>query len=174
MNHIGKTTLTKCEEIQTVLFDYLARELGAAQSDVVREHLRRCERCRQTAAELRHTLELLHAVDVAAPRVPARLSEERHKRLRWAALHPVLDWIYGHHALVSIMVALLALGVTVALLRGRTLWRSVRNEGVTVTVGHEETAPGHLDKAANATVPVEETALQMLRNERTNAAPAED
>ena len=177
MNNAGKKTLSKCEEVQAVLFDYLARELGAAQSDVVREHLRRCESCRRAAAGLQRTMELLHAADAAAGPAPARLSAERHKRLAWAVIHPVLDWMYRHHILVSAIVALLALGAAGALMRGRVLWSSARGEGVAVTVGGQEAAPPELspvESATNTTALMEEAATQMLQRETTNAAQPEN
>jgi predicted anti-sigma-YlaC factor YlaD len=107
---------TRCEDIQSVLFDFLSRELSTAQSDVVREHLRRCEACRRSAAELQHTVELLRAAD-RPDAAPAHLSEERHRRLVWAIMHPVLEWVDGHHVLVSITIALLAVALAIGLLR---------------------------------------------------------
>jgi predicted anti-sigma-YlaC factor YlaD len=171
-NAAGRTTLTKCEEIQSVLFDYLARELGTAQSDLVREHLRRCESCRRSAADLLRTMELLRAADRAA-RAPAQLSDERRKRLVWAIMHPVLDWIYGHHMLVSIIVALLAIALVLGLLRNKSLWAPAELEGVSVTlVPTGTTATVELNPPASpvdVTALVREAAQQMLETGSSNA-----
>jgi predicted anti-sigma-YlaC factor YlaD len=98
-----------CGQIQEVLFDYMARELGDAQSLLVHEHLRRCDVCRREAAAMRETLDLLRAGDPGRT-AAGRLSECRRRRLRRALLHPVMDWIIVHHWLVALVAALLVLG----------------------------------------------------------------
>lgn len=115
-----------CEQIQSVLFDYMTHELGDARSRLVHEHLRHCTRCRREAADISNTLALLHAHDPAA-QVPEHLSERSHRRLRRALLHPVLDWMIEHHWLVALMSAILALAAAIALLslddhRGDGTW----------------------------------------------------
>jgi len=106
--------LLKCEEIQQVLFDYLAHELSESQSVLVREHIRRCSKCRDEAAEIEQTLSFLHKGDNA--RGDMRLSDERRKRILLAVFHPVLNWIYLHHILVSLLLALaVLLGVILGL-----------------------------------------------------------
>lgn len=96
-----------CECVEEVLFSYMARELGPAQSMLVREHLRRCPSCRAKAADIRRTLEILGEHDPAAD-APGELSPKRRRRVMWTRAHPVLDFIFVHHALASLAVALAA------------------------------------------------------------------
>lgn len=104
-----------CRQIQSVLFDYMARELGDGQSLLVREHLRHCDACRREAAAMQETVELLRAHDPGRLAAP-RLSEGRRRRLLRALLHPVMDWIIVHHWLVAALAALLLLGGLLGLL----------------------------------------------------------
>lgn len=131
----NKDAMPSCGDVRDVLFEYLTRELGEGRSDVVRIHLRRCAACRDEAAEIQRTFELLGDLQRQGDPVPARLSEDRLARIRWAVAHPVLDWIHAHHVFVSIMVALLA-----GLLCGFALSHLyVRHRealrGITVTIG---------------------------------------
>ena len=95
-----------CADIQAVLFDYMAHELGDKQSWLVHEHLLHCEACRREAASIKATLDLLRQDTSVA--VPERLPNSMRRRLERAILHPVLDWIYEHRRLVA---ALLAVGI---------------------------------------------------------------
>ena len=99
------TRKVPCDRIEEVLFSYMARELGPSQSLLVREHLRRCPSCRAKAADIRRTLEILGEHDPAAD-APEELSPRRRRRVMWTKAHPVLDFIFVHHALASLAVAL--------------------------------------------------------------------
>jgi predicted anti-sigma-YlaC factor YlaD len=112
----------KCEDIQSALFDYLTRELGPARSDLVREHLRKCEKCQAAAAEIRATMDWLKLVSTQEPPIPVRLSEARRARIARALTHPVLDWIYTHHIVVSVVAAILAIVAGAILLYKTQLW----------------------------------------------------
>jgi predicted anti-sigma-YlaC factor YlaD len=113
----------RCEDIRESLFDYLTQELGEGSSDLVRIHLRRCETCRQTAAGLKATLDLLRESSHESGGIPTRLSEERYARLIRAVMHPVLDWMYRHHILVSFIAAVAILLTVLFILRGVNIWR---------------------------------------------------
>ena len=124
MNENGNTAGEKmnCEDIRSVLFDYMSRELGQARADLVREHLRRCPDCQVEAARIRNMLDLLQEASRAGAAAPARLSDERRARIVRAFMHPVLDWIYVHHILVSALLtvaALLLLGAVLLTVRTR-------------------------------------------------------
>ena len=107
---------SRCVEVQEVLLEFMSRELGAARSDFVREHLRRCPDCQREAAAMQATIEALRAAAPAPAEWPGRLSDQRRDRIRWSIMHPVLDWIYRHHVLVSLLVAVIVLvGVFTAL-----------------------------------------------------------
>jgi predicted anti-sigma-YlaC factor YlaD len=136
----------KCEEIQSVLVEYLTRELGAARAALVREHLRRCPNCRRSAGEIKATLELLRTAAKAETGLPERLTEERRARIRWAFMHPVLDWIYRFHVLVSVIVAAAALVFLLRAARRMEAWNPPLAPGVTVTI--DNGPPG--DGASNA------------------------
>lgn len=104
----GPVKVLKCDNIQALLFDYMARELGPAQSDLVREHLRKCPACQAAAAEMETTLALLKTADARAA-APAHLSADRRKHLMWAVTHPILDWMARHHVLTSTVATVLVL-----------------------------------------------------------------
>jgi anti-sigma factor RsiW len=123
-----------------VLFDYMSRELGQGRSDLVREHLRRCEECQRAAAEIQQTLDLLHEASVFDRRVSAHLTDRRRDRVWRAFVHPVIHWIEVHHIAVSIAVAILVLAaVLFELCRARIL-REEPIEGIPVVVGEGEEA----------------------------------
>lgn len=125
-----------CESIQSVLCAYLTRDLGAAQADLVREHLKKCPVCRADGADLRRTLGALREASRSESRIPTRLSDARRARVLRAFMHPVLDWMYAHHALVSVVLAALALALLVGALRWVGAWRAERWEtGVEVLIG---------------------------------------
>lgn len=113
----------KCGDIQNVLFDYLAGELDPARSDLVRDHLRKCEKCQAAAAEIRATMDWLKLASTGDTAIPARLSEDRQARIVWALTHPVLDWIYAHHVIVSVVAALVASVVGTAILLSTRPWK---------------------------------------------------
>lgn len=126
----------KCEDIQAVLFDYMTRELGPARSELVREHLRKCENCQAAAAEIRATLELLHSASKTETGIPDHLSKERREHITWALTHPIMDWIERHHIIVSIIVAIVIIVTVFSILRRIEVWKTERPEGITVTIGH--------------------------------------
>jgi len=99
----------KCEEIQGVLFDFMTRELGESRSELVREHLRGCPVCTRSAAEIQETLTLLETDSRQQSQIPESLSDEHRKRVIRSITHPILDWIYRHHKLVSIVAAIVAI-----------------------------------------------------------------
>jgi predicted anti-sigma-YlaC factor YlaD len=136
----------KCEDIQSMLFDYMARELGSARSDLVREHLRKCEACQREAADVQQTLDMLQkAASEEAGAVPSRLSASRRKRMRLALFHPVLDWIYRHHVAVSLVVAALVIVAALAILRKVRIEADRPVPGPVVIIGQPPT------NAANGT-----------------------
>lgn len=106
----------KCDDIRELLIEYFLRELGQNRSDLVREHLRKCEDCRAAAAELSDTVDLLRST-MHDPEEPQRLSDESRRRILHAISHPLLDWMSRHHALVSTVVVIITLLVAGLLLR---------------------------------------------------------
>lgn len=126
----------KCEAIQELLFDYLARELGTGRSDLVREHLRRCPCCQKTAAEIRRTMSLLKGTP-ADPSIPAHLSETRRRKMFWVIAHPCMDWVIRHHIFVSLCTALLLLLASIFYLYRIRILDDTPPAGYPVTIGNQ-------------------------------------
>lgn len=102
----GKIILRSCRDVQALLYDYTMREIGPAQSELVKEHIGRCERCRAELDSIQKTLAVLNLARDAP--VPGRLSVSHRKRMAQAVMHPVLDWIRKHSFIATIVVTLLA------------------------------------------------------------------
>ena len=100
-----------CEDIRDLLFDYMSHELGKARSQLVREHIRRCDECRKQAAEIQSTLDLLSAAGKEETDIPSRLTDERRKKLYWWFTHPVMRWIENHHIIFSLVIAAIILAI---------------------------------------------------------------
>jgi len=99
-------TKIDCQDIQKLLFDYMAKELGEAQSNLVREHLRKCPVCQDEAAQIQDTLDLLKSSEDDLD-LPDHLNDKHRDRITWALAHPLLDWIYRNHIAVSIVVTII-------------------------------------------------------------------
>jgi predicted anti-sigma-YlaC factor YlaD len=129
----------KCEDVQGLLFDYLGHELGDARALVVREHLRHCETCRAAAADLQNTLELLHRMSEREKQVALRLSARRRARLRWAFAHPLLDWVFLRHAIISLVVTVVVLALVLFAARKLHILSFDEGEGIRITVTPSKT-----------------------------------
>ncbi len=119
-----------CEEIQNNLMDYLTRDLGEARSDLIREHLRKCDKCQAEAVELQETINLLRGASQAES-IPRHMSRKSRDRMMRAVEHPFLDWMYRHHILISLCIALIAIIVLFVALKDvqilkKTDWGSLR------------------------------------------------
>jgi anti-sigma factor RsiW len=125
----------KCDDIQSVLFGYMTRELGDGQAQLVREHLRHCTDCSRVAAEIQATLDLLRSASRTQPVSPAHLSEDRRKKMRHAVAHPVRHWMEQHHVLTSVLVTAIVLLIGFLVLRRLRIWeRREQPQGVTVHI----------------------------------------
>ena len=133
---IPKIPLGGCAETQSVLLEYVTRELDAVRAKWVREHLRQCPDCAPLAVELEAALESLRQVLPRAAELPQHLTAARRARIAWSIQHPVLDWIRRRPKLVALMVALLVVAVLAALLgRVSYLWDAPEPTGYDVTIG---------------------------------------
>ena len=108
-NQNPSSSAQNCEDIQSVLLAYMTRELGKARSELVGRHLQKCRDCQREAADIQATLDLLRQEREDDPVRAPRLSDDRRRRIAWSLDHPVLDWVYAHHAIVSIGIALCVL-----------------------------------------------------------------
>lgn len=128
--------ILSCEDIQHLLFAYMTRELGPARSDVVREHMRKCEKCQAAGAEIQATMDALRSSSELDSGLPDRLSDEHRERIIWAFTHPVMDWIDRHHVLVSILVAILVIALSFVIIRVVETWpEEILEPGPTVIIG---------------------------------------
>jgi predicted anti-sigma-YlaC factor YlaD len=138
----------KCEEIQEVLFDYLSHEIGpTGRAELVRAHLLKCEECRKAAAEMQEVVKALQSAG-RGQQPPEKLDPTHHQRIRWALMHPVLDWIFAHHIIVSIAITLLLALLAFSLLARAKLWDDPDTDVITVTIGRG--APPTIPPATNA------------------------
>ncbi len=113
----NESPVLKCDEIQDLLLDYMSRQLGDARSVIVREHLRKCEKCSAEASEIQNTLDLLRKASAEEPELPDHLTDRRKKRILRVIIHPVIDWMHQHHKLISIIITIVVLGIIFAFLR---------------------------------------------------------
>lgn len=144
---LGAGGRVPCEDIETMLFDYMAHELGGARSELVREHLRKCRRCQDTAAEIDRTLGFLRAASIEESAVPpAHLSRERRERIAWSLTHPVRDWIAAHHVLVSLLAAAVLIAAAIVGLSRLRVWKERDRQAIPVRIGGQapaaDRAPG--------------------------------
>ena len=128
------TPVLRCEDVQPLLFDYMARELGDSRSALVREHLRRCQGCRDTAADMQRTLDMLHNASETEKRLRLRLSEKRRAQVLFTYNHPFMGWIVRHHIAVSAVLAAIAIGVVLFALGYVQIVRDREVEGIRVRI----------------------------------------
>ncbi len=99
-----------CGKIREILFEYMSHELGDPQSLLVREHLRHCEACSDTAQKFQKTITLMRRHDPAESVVSA-ISPKRRRRLIWLMEHPFVAKCLKHYKVTSLVVALIVLVV---------------------------------------------------------------
>jgi hypothetical protein len=120
------------------MLDYVQHGLGEGRADLVREHTRRCPACHERMVTLQETVGILHDAPFSSGPLPQRLSERHHSRIVRAVMHPVLDWIYVHHILVSALVATIVLASVFFGLRRYRVWRETIDPGIPVVIGEGE------------------------------------
>ncbi len=126
-----------CEEIQALMLDYMQHDLGEGRSDLVREHIRCCPACRKRMVEFQGTLGFLHDAPFTQGAVLDHLSERHHRRLVRAIMHPVLDWVYVHHILVSALIAAVVIASVFFGLRRYKVWQETIAPGIPVVIGEK-------------------------------------
>ena len=153
--HEADARRLKCGDIQAVLFDYMTRELGAGRSELVREHLRKCTACQKEAAEIGEMVDALRGASKGGAAIEEHLSEARRKRLVRSCMHPVLDWVYSHHILMSVLAALIVLLAALGMLLKTKVWSiEPPDPGHTVIIGKGH-PPGVTNSAAGGDEPQE-------------------
>ena len=107
----------KCDIIQSMLLDYLNRELDPVRSDMVWKHLKKCAECEKEAKEMETTLAVLRKASQYPAGVPDHLSEKHRASIVRALTHPVLHWMEKYHVMSSLVVAVIVIAAIVAYLR---------------------------------------------------------
>ncbi len=80
----------KCAQTKPLLFDYAIGELGRADSDRARKHLKKCPACKAAVAEIKGTLQALRAA--ARLRTgPSRLSNRHRAQIRDSLLREAIE-----------------------------------------------------------------------------------
>jgi predicted anti-sigma-YlaC factor YlaD len=139
-------TSVKCDEIQSVLFDYMTHELGQARSDFVREHVRKCGACQKAALEIQATLALLGKAASETAGAPERLTDERRKKVQRAFVHPILHKIEKYHIPISILIAVVLIVILVILVSTREVIEEVTCYPVNVGRQLPDKASGGVQK----------------------------
>lgn len=99
----------KCEVIQSMLLDYLNRELDPVRSDMVWKHLKKCAECEKEAKEMESTLAVLRKASRYPTDVPDHLSEKHRASIVRALTHPILHAMEKYHVVASLVVAVIVI-----------------------------------------------------------------
>jgi predicted anti-sigma-YlaC factor YlaD len=129
----------KCEDIQAHLFAYTTHDTGQGRTEIIKKHLEECENCRIEAAQIKEAVNFLHDVAHTDGNIPTKLTEKRRALIARSFMHPVLDFIYRHHIIISIITAIIAITVTLCALRQIKIWHSEKLDlGISVSLGKEK------------------------------------
>lgn len=120
--------IIKCDDIQALLFEYAERELGDSRSALVREHLRQCPKCQDCFTETMNTIAALQNATTPDHQLPDKLSDEHYAHVIRAITHPILNWMFDHHVLISIITAIIVLILTLFALRTVKIWKLEKME----------------------------------------------
>ncbi len=99
----------KCEEVQQHLFAYLTHEISQNSSQLIKQHLSKCDNCQAEAEQIKKALDILKINADIKENIPTRLSEKRRELIIRSFMHPVLDFIYRHHIIISLIAALITI-----------------------------------------------------------------
>lgn len=103
--------------IESLLLDYVNRELDPVRSDMVWKHLKKCADCEKEAKEMESTLALLRTASRSPSDVPAHLSEKHRASIVRALTHPILHAMEKYHVMASLVVAVIIIAGIVIYLR---------------------------------------------------------
>jgi predicted anti-sigma-YlaC factor YlaD len=114
-----KKHMIKCSDIEPHLFDFIQHELGQVQTTVIAEHLKKCEKCKDSLKELKKSLKTLEDFGINKP--PEHLTEKRKKRIKFAYMHPFLNFCYIHHVIISAIVVIITLVAIIFMIKNTSL-----------------------------------------------------
>lgn len=137
MNKEKKTkNRMKCEDVQANLVAYITNDAGYARTELIKKHLENCTACQTESAQIKEALNFLHGIHKDED-IPTKLSNKRRKLIIRSFMHPVLDFIYRHHIIISIIVAIITIAVSLCTLRQVKIWHSEKLEtGISVSIKH--------------------------------------
>ena len=107
----------KCEVIESMLLDYINRDLDAVRSDMVWKHLKKCADCEREVREMESTLTLLRSASRDTAGVPDRLSDKHRASIVRALTHPILHWMERYHVVSSLVVAVIVIAAIIVYVR---------------------------------------------------------
>ncbi len=132
------TTKMKCDDIQAHLFAYITHDVGQSRAELIKKHLENCSNCRAEATQIKEALSFLNSTH-KTENIPTQLSEKRRALIVRSFMHPILDFIYRHHIIISIITAIIAVSLTLCVLRQVKVWHSEKlNPGISVSLGNEK------------------------------------
>ena len=111
--------IIKCSDIEPHLFDFIQHELGQVQTTVITEHLKKCEKCKESLHELQKSLKTLE--DFGINKSPEHLTDNRKKRIKFTYMHPFLNFCYIHHVIISTIVVIITLLAIIFMIRNTSL-----------------------------------------------------
>lgn len=128
----------KCTDIQTHLFAYITHDTGQSRSELIRKHLENCSNCQAEAKQIKEALSFLHST-YELENIPTQLSEKHRALIARSFMHPILDFIYRHHIIISIITAIITIAITISVLRQVKVWHNEKlDTGISVSLKHDE------------------------------------
>ncbi len=128
----------KCTDVQAHLFAYITDDTGQNRASLIKKHLGKCEECQAEAAKIQEAFHFLQGTHTTES-IPTHLSEKRRALIMRSFMHPVLDFIYRHHIIISLATAIIATIVTLSVLRQVRIWRTEKIEaGISVSLGNKK------------------------------------
>jgi len=98
-----------CSSIRPLLPAFATRELDAALTTLVHEHLRNCPACAAEAAEILRTINALRTADPGKTQPAPALAPHRRKRTLWLMGHPLVGWFFLHRHITGILCAVIVM-----------------------------------------------------------------
>ncbi len=128
----------KCTDIQANLFAYITYDTGQGRSELIKNHLENCSNCQAEAKQIKEALDFLNSTHTSE-NMPTRLSSKRRKLIARSFMHPILDFIYRHHIIISITTAIITIAATLCILRQVKVWHNEKlKPGISVSIKHDK------------------------------------
>ena len=97
-----------------------------------------CSNCQAEAKQIKEALDFLNSTHTSE-NMPTRLSSKRRKLIARSFMHPILDFIYRHHIIISIITAIITIAATLCILRQVKVWHNEKlKPGISVSIKHDK------------------------------------